>query len=91
MFGVAPDPDFGSNGFVYHRGPSLAAGGCASPPGASTSRAGHYVGNAVVRLPAELLTGIRTDGVPTTAALRIGPDKLWARWATPASRRRPPG
>ena len=81
LLGIAPDPDFGSNGFVYLYRTKPAPGGCAGA-------AGRF--NQVVRVTmsgdtvvagslTELLTGIRTDnGNHDGGTLRIGPDdKLW--------------
>ena len=81
LLGVAADPGFDSNGFVYLYRSKPAAGGCASP----TGRFNQVVrvtmsGNAVVAGSlTELLTGIRTDGGNHDGgALRVGPDgKLW--------------
>jgi glucose/arabinose dehydrogenase len=81
LLGVAPDPSFNSNGFVYLYRTKPAAGGCAS----ATGRFNQVVritmsGNTVVGGSlAELLTGIRTDtGNHDGGTVRIGPDgKLW--------------
>lgn len=81
LLGVAPDPGFVSNGFVYLYRTKPAAGGCAS----ATGRFNQVVrvtmsGNTVVAGSlTELLSGIRTDGGNHDGgALRIGPDnKLW--------------
>ena len=81
LLGVAVDPGFAGNGFIYLYRTKPGAGGC----GTSTGRF-----NQVVRVtlagstvdPAslvELLSGIRTDnGNHDGGTLRIGPDnKLW--------------
>ncbi len=81
LLGIAPDPGFSSNGFVYLYRTKPAAGGCAS----ATGRFNQVVrvtmsGNTVVAGSlTELLTGIRTDGGNHDGGtLRIGPDdKLW--------------
>ena len=81
LLGIAPDPNFNSNGFVYLYRTKPAAGGC----GSATGRFNQVVrvtmsGNTVVAGSlAELLTGIRTDnGNHDGGTLRIGPDnKLW--------------
>ena len=81
LLGVAPHPDFATNGLVFLYRTKPAPGGCAS----STGRFNQVVtvqmsGNTVV--PGSLterLTGIRTDGGNHDGGtLRIGPDqKLW--------------
>jgi len=81
LLGVAPHPDFDTNGLVFLYRTKPAAGGCAS----ATGRFNQVVtvqmsGNTVV--PGSLterLTGIRTDGGNHDGgALRIGSDdKLW--------------
>ena len=81
LLGIAIDPAFNSNGFVYLYRTKPAAGGC----GSSTGRFNQVVrvmmsGNTVVAGSlTELLTGIRTDGGNHDGGtLRIGPDnKLW--------------
>ena len=81
LLGIAPDPDFATNGFVYLYRTKPAAGGC----GSSTGRFNQVVrvtmsGDTVVAGSlTELLTGIRTDGGNHDGGtLRIGPDdKLW--------------
>ena len=77
LLGIALDPDFASNGFIYLYRTKPAPGGC----GSATNRF-----NQVVRVTmvadtvniaslAELLTGIRTDfGNHDGGVLRIGPD-----------------
>ena len=81
LLGIAPDPDFGSNGFVYLYRTKPAPGGC----GTNVGRFNQVVrvtmsGNTVVAGSlTELLTGIRTDnGNHNGGGLRVGPDdKLW--------------
>ena len=81
LLGIAPDPNFDANGFVYLYRTKPAAGGC----GSSTGRFNQVVrvtmsGDTVVAGSlTELLTGIRTDGGNHDGGtLRIGPDdKLW--------------
>ncbi|MEW6269823.1 MAG: PQQ-dependent sugar dehydrogenase [Thermodesulfobacteriota bacterium] len=77
LLGIALDPDFASNGFVYLYRTKPAAGGC----GSATGRFNQVVrvtmaGDAIdIGSLAELLTGIRTDfGNHDGGALRIGPD-----------------
>jgi glucose/arabinose dehydrogenase len=77
LLGVAVDPSWTTNGFVYLYRTKPSASGCASATGRF---------NQVVRItmsgdtvlpgaPAELLTGIRTDGGNHNGGgLRIGPD-----------------
>jgi glucose/arabinose dehydrogenase len=78
LLGIAPDPNFASNGFVYLYRTKPAPGGC----GTATNRF-----NQVVRVKmvgdsvqsgsrTELLSGIRTDNTNHNGgALRIGPDQ----------------
>jgi glucose/arabinose dehydrogenase len=79
LLGIAIDPDFGTNGFIYLYRTKPAPGGC----GSSTNRF-----NQVVRVTmapdetvalgslVELLTGIRTDnGNHDGGGLRMGPDE----------------
>ena len=81
LLGIAPDPGFATNGFVYLYRTKPAPGGC----GSSTGRFNQVVrvtmsGNTVVAGSlVELFTGIRTDGGNHDGGtLRIGPDdKLW--------------
>ncbi|MGH2980098.1 MAG: PQQ-dependent sugar dehydrogenase [Solirubrobacterales bacterium] len=81
LLGIAPHPDFQTNGLVFLYRTKPAPGGC----GSATGRFNQVVtvqmsGNTVV--PGSLterLTGIRTDnGNHDGGTLRIGPDqKLW--------------
>jgi len=77
LLGVAVDPSFGTNGFIYLYRTKAGAGGCNT----STGRFNQVVrvtmaGGAVdIGSLAELLTGIRTDGGNHDGGvLRIGPD-----------------
>jgi len=89
LLGVAVDPSFSSNGFIYLYRTKAGAGGCATP----TDRFNQVVrvtlsGGAVN--PAsltELLSGIRTDnGNHDGGVLRIGPGSATTS-AAPARRR----
>ncbi len=81
LLGVAVDPSFTSNGFIYLYRTKPGAGGC----GTSTGRFNQVVrvtltGSTVDPLSlVELLSGIRTiNGNHDGGTLRIGPDgKLW--------------
>jgi glucose/arabinose dehydrogenase len=81
LLGIAPDPGFATNGFVYLYRTKPAPGGC----GSSTGRFNQVVrvtmsGDTVVPGSlVELFSGIRTDGGNHDGGtLRIGPDnKLW--------------
>jgi glucose/arabinose dehydrogenase len=78
LLGIAIDPDFASNGFIYLYRTKPAPAGC----GSSTNRFNQVVrvtmvGGAVdIASLTELLTGIRTDfGNHDGGVLRIGPDQ----------------
>jgi glucose/arabinose dehydrogenase len=77
LLGIAIDPDFASNGFIYLYRTKPAPGGC----GSATNRFNQVVrvtmvGDTIdIASLAELLTGIRTDfGNHDGGVLRIGPD-----------------
>ena len=77
LLGVAVDPDFTNNGFIYLYRTKAGGGGC----GTSTGRFNQVVrvtmsgGNVAIGSLVELLTGIRTDGGNHDGGgLRIGPD-----------------
>lgn len=81
LLGVAVDPAFSSNGFIYLYRTKAGAAGC----GTSTGRFNQIVrvtlsgGSVNLSSLAELLSGIATDnGNHNGGVLRIGPDqKLW--------------
>jgi glucose/arabinose dehydrogenase len=81
LLGIAIDPDFSSNGFIYLYRTKAGAGGC----GTSTGRFNQVVrvtmsgGSVNLASLTELLSGIRTDnGNHNGGVLRVGPDlKLW--------------
>ncbi len=81
LLGIAPDPNFGANGYVYLYRTKPAAGGCGSPTGRFNQvvRVTMSGDTVVAGSLTELLTGIRTDnGNHDGGTLRIGPDnKLW--------------
>jgi glucose/arabinose dehydrogenase len=76
LLGVAVDPDFGTNGFIYlYR--TENTGGCGSAAGRSNEVVRVTMSGGTVALGslAVLLTGIRTDnGNHDGGGLRIGPD-----------------
>jgi glucose/arabinose dehydrogenase len=81
LLGVAVDPDFASNGFVYLYRTKPGAGGCSTSSG-RFNQVVRVTLNAGTVNPAslvELLSGIRTNnGNHDAGTVRIGPDdKLW--------------
>lgn len=77
LLGIALDPDFGTNGYIYlYR--TEAAGGCGSAAGRSNEviRVTYGPGDTISGASqVTLLTGIRTDnGNHDGGGLRIGPD-----------------
>lgn len=77
LLGIALDPDFGTNGFIYLYRTKPAPGGCVGSPGrfnqvVRVTMAGGAIDIASL---AELLDGIQTDnGNHNGGVLRIGPD-----------------
>jgi glucose/arabinose dehydrogenase len=78
LLGIAIDPNFATNGFIYLYRTKQAPGGC----GTSTGRFNQVVrvtmsgGTVAIGSLVELLTGIRTDnGNHDGGGLRIGPDQ----------------
>jgi glucose/arabinose dehydrogenase len=81
LLGIAVDPDFASNGFVYlYRTKPAAGEGPACPT--TTGRVNEVIrveleGDRLAGAPTPILSGIRTDnGQHNGGALRIGPDRL---------------
>jgi glucose/arabinose dehydrogenase len=81
LLGVAPDPNFDANGFVYLYRTKPAAGGCDSPTGRFNQVVRVTMSGSMVVAGSltELLSGIRTDnGNHDGGTVRVGPDnKLW--------------
>jgi glucose/arabinose dehydrogenase len=81
LLGVAVDPGFTTNGFIYLYRTKPAPSGCGSPTGRFNQvvRVQMSGGSVSIGSLTELLTGIRTDnGNHNGGGMRIGPDgKLW--------------
>ncbi len=81
LLGVAIDPGFSSNGFIYLYRTKAGAGGCGTSTGRFNQVVRVTMSGGTVNLASltELLSGIRTDnGNHDGGVLRIGPDqKLW--------------
>jgi glucose/arabinose dehydrogenase len=82
LLGIALDPAFASNGYIYLYRTKAAPGGCGGPGGRFNQIVRVTMTGETIDLSSltELLTGIRTDtGAHNAGALRIGPDgKLYA-------------
>ena len=79
LLGVAVDPAFATNGFVYLYRTKPPVGGCGSSSGRFNQVVRVTVSGNTAGSLAELVTGIATDGGNHDGGvLRIGPDqKLW--------------
>jgi glucose/arabinose dehydrogenase len=77
LLGVAPDPDFTTNGFIYLYRTKAGAGGCGTATGRFNQvvRVTMSAGSVSLGSLVELLDGMRTDnGNHDGGVLRIGPD-----------------
>ena len=77
LLGIALDPDFGTNGFIYLYRTKPAPGGCSDDAGRFNQVVRVTMAGGAINIAslAELLDGIQTDnGNHNGGVLRIGPD-----------------